>query len=196
MPNPAFNNENDPKRVAFQYFLSKMLDHFDENSNDLSTLKALKLLFFMTAADIERVESEKSEEPDLLIDTTFNDFHALPLGHVESPIYNYIKSCSGQMQFLSIDKTGTSRGVHFDKDTLAQVVGSDVRLAIDKAILYLLDQNPDILKMNAYDLVELSHQWHSWLKTYEEAEKEGSYSGKIPADLIKSERKYFHLSKV
>lgn len=79
------------KTLAFDYFVYQLLNWYKEAygenivENDLSILKVLKLLFFMTAI------GAKKEDDDSLLDNTFDKFYAMPYGHVEGDIYDSIK---------------------------------------------------------------------------------------------------------
>ncbi|MFP7657615.1 hypothetical protein [Chryseobacterium proteolyticum] len=89
----------DTKKLAFEYFLCELmkwdmearhLEDFNTN-NDLSILKSLKLLFFTVAIDA------KNNNPLLNI---FNNFHAMPLGHVELDVYNQYSD----LTYFSLDR--------------------------------------------------------------------------------------------
>ena len=68
------------KIVAFEYILYKLNEWYKENNptqeNDLSILKAMKLLFFVSVVDTEK---------HLL--STFDNFQAWQYGHVEADVY-------------------------------------------------------------------------------------------------------------
>ena len=88
------------KKLAFEYFLCELMKWDMEarsltefnTSNDLSILKALKLLFFTVAVD--------AKDENSLLETIFDNFHAMPLGHVELDIYNQYSD----LKYFKIDK--------------------------------------------------------------------------------------------
>ena len=92
-----------PKTLAFEYLVYQLLDWYKEafgnvEENDLSTLKVLKLLFFVTAI------SSKNEDESLL-ESPFNKFYAMPLGHVEGDVYSDIKNCATKKVVIDKERT-------------------------------------------------------------------------------------------
>jgi len=180
------------KILSFEYFLKGIWDWYyaahphknqENNENDLSILKCLKLLFLATAAEIE---DKLGETSNLLIDSTFNRFSALPLGHVESDIYTHIRSAGGELTYFTLTKVNLKKNDNqFPNNNDLHGVNTD---AIDSAISALKDKNPDLIKMRAYELVDLTHKWASWRLLY----KKELGSSPIPPNIIKNERKYFY----
>ena len=168
---------------SFEYLTSKLIDWYEKKNNSrdfenkFSTLKLIKLHFFVCAA------STVNSEIDLL--STFNRFHAMPYGHVESDIYDAINS--DNLQYFKIDK--------YSIKTKATISKFDCELkdSINKAIDLLITKNPDLINYSAMDLVELSHQWHSWQSIYNLARSQNMYSLPIPSEVIRKEDKFFHL---
>lgn len=178
------------KYLSFEYFLKGIWDWYyeafpeknqAENENDLSILKCLKLLFLATAAEVDEREKDSN---DLLIEGTFNRFSALPLGHVESEIYSHIRGKQGVLTYFTLTREKLIRtNVDFHTD-LAEVNTA----GIDFSIHALRKRNPALIKMRAYELVDLTHKWASWRILY----KKEHGSAPIPNNIIKSERKYFY----
>lgn len=174
----------DLKKLAFEYFTYLLYNRYQENtanieSNDLSTLKVLKLLFFCSA-----IEADENKE-DTLIDTPFNNFFAMPYGHVESDIYNNIRQ--KDLFFFEIDNNNTKLK---QNATLNFVdLPESIKNKIDSSFSKLIELNKELFNMSALELVELSHIWYSWKFYYGKAKEKGYYSEKIPSDIIKSEEK-------
>lgn len=167
------------KNQIFEYFIFKTLVHLRDNgrSNDLSVLKCIKLLFFFSTIEDENEES--------LIDT-FNNVYAMPLGHVEKDIYTCMKENS--FEYFLFTKQQTT----LKKQTIhSSLFNKDIVKLVDPKFNSLLQKNPDILFMPAYDLVELSHQWFSWRYYFEQAKSQNKLSMKIPIQVIKNEYKVY-----
>ncbi|KUY28525.1 type II toxin-antitoxin system antitoxin SocA domain-containing protein [Elizabethkingia ursingii] len=169
------------KKIAFEYFVNKLYTWYDSQfnsveNNDFSTLKVLKLLFFCSA--IEASEDEKS-----LLDDPFNNFYAMPYGHVESDIYNSIRK--KELSYFTIDNTNTvlKNAPNFDG------LSNEIKKNIDSSFSKLLEINDHLFLMTPLELVELSHLWYSWRYYYSQAKEGGAFSAKIPNSIIKSEEK-------
>jgi len=170
------------KTLAFEYFVYKLYEWYenavgDVNDNDFSTLKVLKLLFFCSAIDTE----EKSEET--LLDNPFDNFYAMPYGHVESDIYNSIRK--DELKYFCIDNKKTIQKETPDFSKLP----IELKGKIDSSFERILEENGELFKMSPLELVELSHLWYSWKYYYSKAKQVGSFSAKIPKHIIKSEEK-------
>jgi uncharacterized phage-associated protein len=183
----------DSKLLAFEYVVYHLLRWHKRRSatgkNDLSILKTLKLLFFVTAA-----RSNKNET-SFLLDKVFSNFVAMPYGHVESDIYNGIISNSGVLNYFSIDNKCTneiniSNTANIEYEiSLTDEFKKEVRLSIE----YLSQQSPNLILLSPFELVNLSHTWYSWQKFFKEAKKSSQRSIPIPADCIKSEYKLYSI---
>ncbi|HTO16615.1 MAG TPA: hypothetical protein VLZ83_12650 [Edaphocola sp.] len=173
------------KISAFEYLLFKLVEWNKEltgnDKNDISVLKALKLLFFVSAVGTTK-DSESS-----LLDDLFNDFVAMPYGHVESEIYDFIKN--GSLPNITINNTST-----IIKDTFnANTIDKTIRFRIDEAVNKLKSINIDLIRYSSFDLVDLSHSWYSWQLNYKKAESNGNRSERISISDIKSEDKIYQL---
>lgn len=172
------------KLLAFEYFVYQLHKWYSEvfgntEKNDLSTLKVLKLLFFVSAVNT------KKESENALIDVIFNKFSAMPYGHVESEIYDFIKR--GQVQNITL--TNSSSSIINSQEILK--LESDYKSIIDNNIELLKNINFDLIKYSSIDLVELSHRWYSWQKNYKIALNKKSFSQNIPLEDIKEEIKVY-----
>ncbi|TCV05656.1 hypothetical protein EDC17_107110 [Sphingobacterium alimentarium] len=169
------------KNLIFEYFIFKSLLNLTRDSsefkNDLSILKSIKLLFFFSTI------SDSTHSP--LIDE-FETVKALPLGHVITDIYASIKS--DNLTFFSFNKNGVSLKSSSINETDFDI---NIRQAVDPRFDLLLKNNPYILKMTAYELVELSHKWYSWNYYFNIARSNGLSSIEIPIEVIKTERKIY-----
>lgn len=176
------------KTLAFEYFVSKLKTWYEEEtknfqSNDLGALKTLKLLFFCSAINT------KKDDKETLLDTTFKHFCAMPYGHVESDIYKAIRSNS--LIYWNI----TNKGLIQKENTLFNYdIEDGVKEKIDNSFESLKLANPNLIKMNSFDLVELSHNWYSWRYYFSIARNKGIYSEPIPSEIIKAEEKIFSIN--
>ena len=175
------------KVKAFEYFVKQLISWYKEQNtaedfenNDLSRLKVLKLHFFVSA-------SKANEEEDGLLGV-FNNFWAMPYGHVESDIYKSLehlccfKLSNEKLAILNQDLT------HYFND-----LDPEIKTEIEKSFEVIKDKNKELINYLAVDLVELSHSWYSWKSMYKLARSFNKYSLKIPKEIIKSEGKIFNL---
>lgn len=177
--------------LAFEYVLSQLLEwqmeEKSEGENDLSILKSLKLLFFVSASQ------SKSNENSILIDEVFNKFVAMPYGHVESVVYTYICENDGNLNYYKIDNRKTTLKDQEDISQLKDLIGKALVKEIDKSINFLKIVNPRLILMSAFELVDLSHAWYSWQLSYNNAKLLRLKSAPIEPSLIKNEDKIFSL---
>lgn len=188
---------NSLKISTFEYIVFQLINWYKEayrlednrafnQGNDLSILKVIKLSFFVVA----------NKHESLL--RTFDKFYAMPLGHVESDIYDYIRSNKGSFAAFTISPSGT-----VIKDDFIASLSEDKFLNVDSAIrqsIYdsvenLKNDYPDLIMYTGYQLVELSHQWYSWKRTFALAKSMGSKSRQIPSETIAEETKIFSLEE-
>lgn len=177
------------KTQAFEYFVYQLYNWYIEryssfDSNDLSMLKVLKLLFFCTA-----IEAEKDKD-DTLLDLAFDNFYAMPYGHVESDVYNAIKK--NELSFFKIDRDKTLIFSNIEGNSF-DALSNNIKTKIDSSFKKLSKENEKVLEMLPLDLVLLSHLWYSWRYYYNKAKEKGVYSEKIPNNIIKSENKVLYL---
>ncbi|GAA0881587.1 hypothetical protein [Sphingobacterium siyangense] len=169
------------KNSIFEYFIFKSLLLLSREGNvfqnDLSILKSIKLLFFFSTV------SDLDHEP--LIDN-FERVKALPLGHVITDVYSSMKLDS--LRHFRFNKNGV---VLKNPSINESDFDSRIRSEVDYRFDLLLQFNPDILKMTAYELVELSHKWFSWNYYFNKARLNGQSSIDIPIEVIKNERKIY-----
>ncbi len=182
---------NNNKILAYEYVLKKLLVwqesscHISTDKNDISILKSLKLLFFLSAVDT------KKDSNNFLLERVFDKFYAMPLGHVESDIYNHIIKSNGKLDYYQINDVKTIVIDGQNPGDIDKNLDSEVRIAIDEALIKLQKINPKLICMPAYALVELSHLWASWKRNYSMAIKLKKFSQIIEADEIIGENKIF-----
>jgi uncharacterized phage-associated protein len=173
------------EKIPYVDFVTRSLlkwykDFCGENNNDLSTLKILKLIFFVTAVDTD------SNSQDSLLDTVFDNFYAMPYGHVESDVYSIIKE--KLINGISINNKNTTIS-----DSSNYILDEFLSNKIESSINKLKHLNPHLIELTSFDLVELSHSWYSWQYFYSLAEKRGLNSLEIDNYVIKEEDKIFAL---
>ncbi len=174
------------KIAAFEYLVFRLLEWQREmkgtDDNDISILKALKLLFFVSAVDTSITED------NTLLDNVFDNFVAMPFGHVESNVYDNIKR-------------GRHRGSLEINNSFARFYPnftSDLDIAdkerIDSSIGKLKLKNENFINLSAFQLVDLSHRWYSWKSYFNKAQLVSSNSIRIPVSIIKNEEKFYSLN--
>ncbi|MEN2486338.1 hypothetical protein AAYQ05_00945 [Flavobacterium sp. B11] len=174
------------KRQAFEYLLYKLVEWYksayaiSNDDNDISVLKALKLLFFVSAVNATK------DSNDTLLDDVFQNFVAMPYGHVESEVYSIIKK--GDLQNIIINNYRTEIR-DFDPET----VDAKLRQRIDDSVTKLKNTNFNLIKYSSFNLVDLSHSWYSWQYFYNKALKSFNKSFPIDKECIKSEEKIYSL---
>lgn len=166
------------------YTIRKLVDWYIEiygkETNDLSTLKVLKLIFFITAIDTS------SNSKDSLLDTVFDKFYAMPYGHVESDVYSIIRNNSLNNVVVNNQKTSIKGISNYNLD-------ENLTSQISDSIAKLRSINPQLIELTSFDLVDLSHSWYSWQYYYSIARKKGLNSIEIDNQVIKEEDKIFAL---
>jgi len=172
----------------FEYILSKLLDWQKEagipnESNDLSILKSLKLLFFISAIRSTPLTATS------LIDLVFNDYWAMPFGHVELSIYKNIVARNGELNYFFIDDKKTIKKSDPDFNDL----NTDILTEINESIKFLKQQHFNLIKLPAFALVDISHAWYSWQLSYNAAISSGKKRQYIEPNIIKAEDKSFAL---
>ena len=176
------------KKDCFEYSIDRFIDWYIEVNpsntegwkSDFTKLKLIKLNFFLSAVNA-------NEDSDGLLDI-FDNYYAMPYGHVESEVYDNIPDLNKYII--------TNKGVDYkcrDYDYPHLVKG--VKDRIDSAIASLKKENSDIIKYGAFKLVELSHQWYSWINMYNLAKMRNAKSIHIPSELIKNESKIFEVEE-
>ena len=171
------------KIALFEYFLKHLVEWYCDyynievqqfnthHNNNLSKIKIIKLHFFATSTDDDALD-------------IFNDFHALPYGHVESFVYDHLND----LMHFEVDNISLTL-----RSELNQIQGhsAEHNVIIDRMVENLKNLNLDLIALEPFDLVEISHRWFSWNFTFQEARKMGLYSRAISPSLIKQEVKHY-----
>lgn len=175
---------NSEKTEVFEYILFKLLKWHKEinpsKDNDLSKLKVIKLHFF--------VSSVNSSKNTLL--KLFDNFYAMPYGHVESEIYNNVNNLNRFI--ISKSNTETIKTGLFDNSF--EDFDGIYKSEVDEAIELLKKNNPLLINYSALELVDLSHMYFSWQTMFNLARSRNKFSESIPSQLIKDEPKYFFIN--
>lgn len=184
----------DNKILAFEYMMWRLMEYYKINigpdaEHAFDRLKAMKLLFFVSAFNTSK------DNPGLL--STFNNFYAMPFGHVESDVYYAIKNNtypdSGTGLLYNIDKTSRKNNSNTSELEYFKSVGEDVKKIINSNIENLFKDSKHLLNCDSFKLVELSHEWYSWKSTYEIARYLNKNSLPIDQIIIQKEVKFYKL---
>ena len=138
-----------------------------DDKNDLSVLKVLKLIFFLCTIE---------KDDKYLLDDPFNNFFAMPLGPVETDVYDYLVRHTEMIDF----KKTYSKNI---KEPLLDQLDRD---KIDYYITELKKINYDLINKSAFYLVDLTHEWTCWIEKYKYAENHGKNSERMVLDDIKN----------
>ena len=149
-------DKNLTKIAAFEYVLYKFNEWYKENNptqeNDLSILKAMKLLFFVSGVDIASN-----------LFGTFNRFQAWQYGHVEADLYNQYSQKKGNFNYLEISRERTVlKEKAFTMLNESNCLSKELKLKIDDDIEKLKEKNKELINYKASRLVNLSHAHYSW----------------------------------
>jgi len=179
------------KMKCFEFFLHKTLEWYvetfgNEDHNNISVLKSMKLLFFISAAEVSM-----DDQREKLVDRMFSNYVAMPFGHVESEIYSELLNRKGDLEYFTIANNTTIRKSSDIQGLIRQIDQNDLN-QISNAFTWVKIYHPQLIKYSAFQLVELSHIWYSWRKYYKLATSTGSRSKKIPTEEIKKEVKIFN----
>jgi len=169
-----------PKIAAFEYILYKLNEWYDKNNptqeNDLSILKAMKLLFFVSGVDIANN-----------LFNTFDRFQAWQYGHVEADLYSKYSQLNGKFEHLEISREKTTlKGTVTEH--LNNSLSDNLKSKIDNNIEELKKKNNELINYTAFELVNLSHAYHSWDIYYNKLKKPYTNMDK---DIIINEPKYY-----
>lgn len=174
-------NENLTKITAFEYVLYKLNEWYKENNptqeNDLSILKAMKLLFFVSGVDIANN-----------LFGTFNRFQAWQYGHVEADLYNQYSQKKGNFNYLEISREKTILKLSLTEFIESISLPDKLKSKIDKDIEELKKKNNELINYPAFELVNLSHAYHSWDIYYNKLKKPYTDMDK---SIIINEPKYY-----
>ena len=172
------------KLKAFEYLIFKLKDWYNEidgfnfESNDFSKLKVLKLVFFSAAVN--------ADKPTFSLLDNFDNFYAMPYGHVESDIYKNFNS-------LSLIKVNSAMTTINEDANYFEDLDFIIKSKIENSIFALKTENNNLITYSAMELVELSHMHFSWSCSFDIAKQKGKLSQSIPKEMITFEKKFFYL---
>lgn len=179
------------KYMLFEYMIDGIIDWYNEVEqgvdiyNELNRLKLIKLNFFISAASTE------GKKEGLL--AYFDDFRAMPFGHVESQVYDQVKSFTSEPRKYQLGKYSL-KVEEVPANYFSEI--EEFKSNVDVAIHLLRGKNNNIVKYRSFDLVELSHEWASWRLVFNIAKSKGLNSMPIPKEIIINENKFYHLKSV
>lgn len=110
----------------------------------------------------------------------FNNYWALPYGPVESEIYDAMSDLSNFQ--ISNNSISLKENATLDFTSISQNGNAD---AIDTSIDQLRLENESLVRMAAFDLVELSHKSEAWKIVFSNAQKNGFSSKAMPVNLLR-----------
>jgi uncharacterized phage-associated protein len=147
------------KILAFEYLVNKLIAWYQADVGQniaiwshFTRLTILKLLFLVST-----VKDSANQNNDLL--SIFNNFVAMQYGPVESDIYSAI--VAKQTRIYQFDDKRLIR-LNNNYSDVFDNVPEMVRKAIDTAIDLLMQQNRQLIKLPASQLVDITHKWQSW----------------------------------
>ena len=129
----------------------------------------------------------KTEDGHDLLDI-FDNFYAMQHGPVESDIYNSISA--NQFRFYSFDGISLKLPSNITDESFHDL-DDETKQNICNSLKELKKVNSRIVGYDPFKLVELSHQWNSWKRTYEVAGLMGKGSEKMSLKLIKEDEQFF-----
>jgi uncharacterized phage-associated protein len=133
--------------------------------NDFSKLKLLKLLFLACAESEDRKEAYG----------IFNNFVAMEFGPVELDIYEFLKIGKEQTDtdLFKVDRkkvTVSKNILKFNNDVDLETLCENSYYGITNCLVKNICQKDiSLISKKAWDLVELSHQYKSWMTGYDYA---------------------------
>ncbi|MDO4225539.1 MAG: DUF4065 domain-containing protein [Bergeyella zoohelcum] len=166
---------NNNKIQAFKdilYYLNKWYkeENPDKESNDLSILKVMKLLFFVAGVDKE----------NHLFDI-FNNFQAWQYGHVEADVYDDYSKHKGNLGEIQINRVNLTIDDSFEPSGKY----SNAKNNINK----LKEINKNLISYDAFKLVDISHSYSSWDIYYNKLNKRYEV---IEPEILRYEPKYYN----
>lgn len=139
--------------------------------NDLSILKVMKLLFFVSGVN---------QENNLF--GIFDKFQAWQYGHVEADIYNYYSENKGIFGEFNLDRFTLKINSSYTSKSNSEFQ------KIQDDINELKKINLELISYDAFRLVDISHSYSSWDIYYNKLHKR--YEN-INKDILTYEPKYY-----
>lgn len=178
---------NENKILQFEYIIHQLIGWYRQvvpNADKVipshfTRLASLKLLFFVSA-----VKDLSNNEHDLL--DTFNKYRAMQYGPVEVEVYSaMVLKKTAFYQF-------GNRELQISHETPDFTQLSDFeRQAIDNAIKTLRSLNPNIVRLSASRLVDITHKWRSWQNAMTMGEMLGRDYDNMPIETIRTDKQFY-----
>lgn len=148
------------KLLAFEYLLSRFIEWQASLPNPFNEIpfnrvRSLKLLFLTAAISIDG--------KDIL--DIFDNFQAMMHGPVEYDVFKAMRNDS--LANYTITREGyiqKSGNVDFTS------LDMNVKERIDASLTELKKVNDNLIQLEAFELVELTHKWSCWQNAYSVAE--------------------------
>lgn len=168
----------------FEYIMWRLSDWYarhnnvtiEQSYNHFDRLRCISLLFFVSTIEAE------GDNVGLL--DIFDNYYAMPYGHIEGDVYKAIRCKPTQTNI-------------FYFNPLEMVAKGDVNFAdidpkVDSAIDKLISVYPELIAENtSLQLVGLSRRHFSWRYYFNEARKKDIYVEKVPVDILIKQGKEF-----
>ena len=183
--------KNTDKILAFEYLVYRLIEWYKNSVSSttevlpshFSRLSILKLLFLAAAVKNDKIEDLNNQ--DLL--GTFDRFCAMQYGPVEIDVYTAIVNDTTQLYRFgnkSIELKSTDNNI-FNR------LSDTIRLSIETAINLLCAKNPNIIRYNASQLVNITHKWQSWQNAMWLADIAGNRQCPMPTESIRKDVQYY-----
>ncbi len=168
------SQEDKRTNALFEHFIDQIFswytDKHKKNDNDLSKMKIIKLHFFVCS------------------------LNNILLGKYKFLAMRYGPVCGELLEAINSDSLNTFRITNLNlekKDSELLIINKkedlDVKEAYNQAIEKLKNINNDIIDFSAFDLVKISHGWHSWQIAWDIAKDIGKEVYEMNSDKIKSD---------
>ncbi len=184
---PEPMDPSNKKLLLYQYCVVSFVEWFEtefqSENNDISVLKSMKLLYFLTA-------SSAFVHDNIIHRDYFSNFFAMPYGPVESHIYDLLKVSKGKLSHLTINSTKTTLrySIQESYERISDDLNDQLAInAIHRALDFLKESNNSFIKMKSFELVDYSHMWYSWRKNMAIANANGMNSQPIPPEDIEND---------
>ncbi len=158
------------KEKVFEYTLYKLIDWYAEEknisleeafeNNDLCKIKVNKLLFFLCAIQYNPFEREV-----LLLDIF--QFDAMKNGPIEWDIHSNLR----KLDYYIVDNKCTKK----KQDFIFKELDPLYKKSIEDAVILLKRANKKMVTLDAFNLVNISHKWRSWIRAKSTADFNETY---------------------
>ncbi len=157
------------KEKLFEYIVYNLMDWYSLQKdksledvfcdNDMSKIKVLKLLFFISAIKYEPLDDEKEQLLDVF------QFDAMRYGPVEWDIYTNLHIFSNfKINDRGIRLIDEKESLKKLKDTEKLIENDELKQKVDESLETLKAENNLLIITKPFDLVNISHKWKSWIR--------------------------------